>query len=72
MRLGFALFVLVGLLYMLAGTWLSPSMRIIHSLDILADSLVHTGILAWLLAKDPMPQPHANFADRVDAAVRPA
>ena len=49
LRLGFALFVMVGLLYMLAATWLPPQMRVIHSLEILADSFVHAGVLVWLL-----------------------
>lgn len=50
LRLGFALFVMVGLLYMLAATWLPPQMRFIHSLEILADSFVHAALLVWLLA----------------------
>lgn len=54
--LGFALFVLVGLLYMLAGNWLPPAMRLIHSLEILADSMVHAGVLVWLLGR-PTAQP---------------
>lgn len=49
LSLGFALFVLVGLIYMLAGTWLPPFMRAIHSLEILADSFVHAAALVWLL-----------------------
>jgi len=52
LSLGFALFVMVGLLYMLAGNWLPLSMRIIHSLEILADSFVHAGVLVWLLASE--------------------
>ena len=72
LSLGFALFVMVGLLYMLAGTWLPGWMRVIHSLEILADSFVHAGALVWLLAKDPLSQLLANFADRGDAVVRPA
>ena len=51
LRLGFALFVMVGLLYMLAATWMVPQMRVIHSLEILADSLVYAGALVWLLMK---------------------
>jgi hypothetical protein len=72
LSLGFALFVLVGLLYMLAGTWLPPWMRAIHSLEILADSFVHAAALVWLLAKDPMPQARSGVADRIGSAVRPA
>ena len=53
MSLGFALFVLVGLLYMLAGNWLPVPVRIIHSIEILADSFVYAGLLVWLLAIEP-------------------
>ena len=52
LNLGFALFVLVGLIYMLAGIWLPGWMRLIHTLEILADSLVYAGALTWLLAID--------------------
>lgn len=47
--LGFALFVLVGLLYMLAGSWIAPHIRIVHSLEILADSIVYAWALVWIL-----------------------
>jgi len=70
--LGFALFVLVGLIYMLAGTWLPPALRIIHSLEILADSFVHAAALVWLLAKARVPQARASFVGRADAVVRSA
>lgn len=56
LSLGVALFVMVGLLYMLAGNWLPVSLRVIHSLEILADSFVHAGVLVWLLAP-PTTQP---------------
>ena len=71
LSLGFALFVMVGLLYMLAGTWLPGWMRVIHALEILADSFVHAGVLVWLLAKEPVPQARPRGTDRGDAAVRP-
>ncbi len=57
LRLGFALFVMVGLLYMLAATWLPPQMRLIHSLEILADSFVHAAVLVWLLAPGSVVRP---------------
>ncbi|MCB0127083.1 MAG: hypothetical protein KDE58_32705, partial [Caldilineaceae bacterium] len=60
LSLGFALFVLVGLIYMLAGTWLPPSMRFIHSLEILADSFAHAGVLVWLLAPGPVVRPRST------------
>jgi hypothetical protein len=49
--LGFALFVLVGLLYMLGAHYLPLEVRIPHTLEILADSFVHAGLLVVLLAK---------------------
>ena len=56
LSLGLALFVLVGLLYMLAGTWIAPHIRLAHSLEILADSLVYAGALVLLLTR-PQPRP---------------
>lgn len=50
LSLGFALFVMVGLLYMLAANWLPPQIRVIHTLEILADSFAHAAVLVWLLA----------------------
>ena len=55
-RLGFALFVMVGLIYMLIAGWIAPNIRLIHSLEILADSLVYAGALAWLLFNRHTPQ----------------
>jgi len=49
--LGFALFVLVGLL-MFGAYWMPLIIRIPHSLEILADSFVYSGVLVALLAKD--------------------
>ena len=69
LSLGFALFVLVGLIYMLAGTWLPPSMRVIHALEILADSFVHAAALVWLLGKAAMPQARATTTDSFGSAV---
>jgi hypothetical protein len=46
--LGFALFVMVGLLQLLAATWIAPQIRFIHTLGILADSFVYAGALVWL------------------------
>ncbi len=50
--LGGALFVFVGGLYMLQAYWYPFSMRLAHSLEILADSFVYAGVLIVLLAKD--------------------
>lgn len=57
LSLGVALFVMVGLLYMLAGNWLPLSIRAVHSLEILADSLVHAAALSWLLGSGKAPAP---------------
>lgn len=51
LSLGFALFVLVGFLYMLAAYYMPLTIRIPHTLEILADSFTHAGVLVVLLAK---------------------
>ena len=51
LRLGFALFVLVGFLYMLGAYYMPLAVRIPHTLEILADSFVYAGVLVALLAK---------------------
>jgi hypothetical protein len=48
-RLGLALFILVGLLYMLAAYWMPVSVRLPHSLEIFADEFVYAGALVMLL-----------------------
>jgi hypothetical protein len=50
-RLGFALFVLVGFLYMLSAYYMPLVIRIPHTLEILADSFAYAGMLVLLLAK---------------------
>lgn len=50
-NLGFALFVLVGFLYMFGAYWMPMIIRLPHSLEILADSYVYSGVLVVLLAK---------------------
>jgi len=49
LSLGTAQFILVGFLYTLISYWLPLFVRIPHSLEILSDSFVYTGILTWLL-----------------------
>ncbi len=49
-RLGFALFVLVGLLLMLAE-WMPLSVRLPHTIEILADEFVYAGAVVALLTK---------------------
>lgn len=51
LSLGTSMFILVGLVYMLIGYWLPLSVRIPHSIEILADSFVYAGALTWLLAR---------------------
>jgi len=49
LSLGFGLFSLVGLLYMLGADYMPLAIRIPHTLEILADSFVHAGLLVILL-----------------------
>ncbi len=51
LNLGFALFVLVGLLYMLAADWMPVSVRLPHTIEILADEFVYAGVLVVLLMR---------------------
>jgi hypothetical protein len=51
LNLGFALFVLVGLLYMLGAYYMPLAVRVPHTLEILADSFTHAGLLVVLLTK---------------------
>jgi len=51
LSLGFGMFMLVGLLYMLVADYMPLAIRIPHTLEILADSFVHAGLLVWLLTK---------------------
>ncbi len=48
LRLGFALWVLVGLLYMLSADRMPLTVRLPHALEIFADEFVYTGALVWL------------------------
>lgn len=50
--LGTALFILVGGIYMLQSYWFPITMRIVHGLEILADSFVYSGVLIALLYKE--------------------
>lgn len=50
-RLGLALFILVGFVYMLISTWLPVYVRLPHTLEILADEFVYAGALVFLLGK---------------------
>ncbi len=44
-RLGMALFLLVGFVYMLTSTWLPPYVRIPHTFEIMADEFVYAAVL---------------------------
>ena len=47
--LGSVLFILVGGLYMLQSYWYPPTMRIVHSIEILADSFIYAAAVVFLL-----------------------
>jgi hypothetical protein len=49
LRLGLALFVMVGLFGMIQAVWMPPYLRLLHGTEILADSMVHAAALAVLL-----------------------
>ena len=49
--LGIAFFVLVGLFGMIQAYWLAPVLQVLHSLEILADSVVYAGVLALLFVR---------------------
>jgi hypothetical protein len=51
LNLGFALFILVGFLYMLGAYYMPLTIRIPHTLEILAGSFTHAGLLVVLLSK---------------------
>lgn len=51
LSLGFSLFVLVGLLYMLAAYWMPLSVRLPHMLEILVDEFLYAGVLVALFKK---------------------
>jgi hypothetical protein len=51
LRLGFALFVLVGALGMLVAVWMPLSVRLPHTLEIFADEYTYAALLVLLLAR---------------------
>ena len=50
LKLGFALFILVGFLYMLGAYYMPLDIRVTHTLEILAGSFAYAGMLVVLLA----------------------
>lgn len=50
LRLGVAFYVLVGLFGLIQGYWLAPTLRVLHNVEILADSMVYALALCWLFA----------------------
>jgi hypothetical protein len=52
LSLGFALFVLAGMVPLLQAYWMPVTLRIPHLLEILADSYVYAWALAWLLGTE--------------------
>ena len=51
LTLGLTLFLLVGGLSMPQAYWMPMTLRVVHSLEILADEMVYTGILVILFAR---------------------
>jgi hypothetical protein len=51
LSLGWALFVLVGLLNLLQAIWLPATLRLVHTLEILADSFVYAWVLVMLFRR---------------------
>ncbi len=66
-RLGFALFVLVSLLYMLSADWMPVSVRLPHTIEIFADEFVYAGVLVVLLMQvgTTVPPPHTGVGQSV-------
>ena len=62
-RLGFALFVLVGLLYMLSAYYMPLAIRIPHTLEIFADSFAYAGLLVLVIAKGGRLDHHVDHSD---------
>ncbi len=52
LTLGFALFILVGFLYMLGAYYMPLEIRVPHTLEILVGSFAYAGMLVMLLASD--------------------
>ena len=50
--LGFALFVLVGLFHLIQAYWLPSSLRLVHGVEILSDSLLYAAVLVLLMTRD--------------------
>jgi hypothetical protein len=50
-QLGFAFFVLVGLFGMIQTYWLGPVLLVLHTVEILVDSMVYAGVLSLLFVR---------------------
>jgi hypothetical protein len=68
LRLGFALFVLVGFLYMLGAYYMPLAVRVPHTLEILADSFTYAGLLVVLLTKSNSQTVQTSEAHAMDRA----
>ena len=53
MSLAVALSAMVGVAGMFESTWMPKHLKIVHSLEIIADSLVHAWVLVALLVRKP-------------------
>lgn len=72
LSLGRALFLLVGLVPLLAGYWLPLIIRVTHSLEILADEFVYAWVLVKLLQKGRSPELPADRSTQLKSGTRAA
>jgi hypothetical protein len=63
LKLSFAFFILIGFLYMLGAYYMPLEIRVPHTLEILADSFAHAGMLVMLLARSKK-RPEQTFKAR--------
>lgn len=63
LRLGAAFYVLVGLFGMIQVYWLAPALRVLHNVEILADSMVYALTLSWLFAGAARAKHAVSLAD---------
>lgn len=60
--LGFAVWVLIGLEWMITSYWFDPALRIFHSLEVLGDAAVFSGLLVALLVPGAAAEPATHRA----------
>lgn len=67
LSLGSALFILVGLLYMISAYWMPAAVRLPHSIEILADSFVYAWVLTALLWREETGARRSSGASGIQA-----